>query len=286
MNINDIPTAIYLSDTTVLENSPIGTRVGSLVSIDADDNETFMYTFVNGLGDADNARFSIQNDEILTAANYDFETKVLYQIRVRTTDSRGGSFEQPFTINILNQNERPTSLDQSFVVQENLPIGSFVGQLIVEDVDNGDILTYQLLDGTAQVSINSNSGELSTNASYDYESVRSYEITVQTSDAGGLKDTTLVTIIVSDQIEGTLPAAGYFSPNGDGYNDTWQIQNVNLYNNYKLVIFSTTGEIVFDKSSNYTNDWDGTFNGEELPDGVYYYFYKVIVMPMISTKEP
>ena len=78
VNKNDIPTAIFISDTTIVENSPIGTRVASLISIDADNAETFTYSFVNGLGDADNSRFSIQNDEIFTAANYDFETKTLY----------------------------------------------------------------------------------------------------------------------------------------------------------------------------------------------------------------
>lgn len=272
VNKNDIPTAIFISDTTVLENSPIGTRVASLISIDADNAETFTYSFVNGLGDADNGRFSIQNDEIFTAANYDFETKTLYQIRVRTTDSRGGTFEQPFTITILNQNERPTSIDQSFTVEENLPTGSFIGQVIVEDIDNGDVLTYQVLEGAALVTIDAVSGTLSTATSFDYENTKSYSVIVQSTDAGGLKDTTIVTLSVSDKIEGTLPAAGYFSPNNDGYNDTWQIQNVNLYSNYKLVVFAANGEIVFDKSSNYTNDWDGTFNGEELPDGVYYYF--------------
>lgn len=272
VNKNDIPTAIFISDTTIVENSPIGTRVASLISIDADNAETFTYSFVNGLGDADNSRFSIQNDEIFTEANYDFETKTLYQIRVRTTDSRGGTFEQPFTITILNQNERPTSIDQSFTVEENLPTGSFIGQVIVEDIDNGDVLTYQVLDGAALVTIDAASGTLSTATSFDYENTKSYSVIVQSTDAGGLKDTTIVTLSILDKIEGTLPAAGYFSPNNDGYNDTWQIQNVNLYSNYKLVVFAANGEIVFDKSSNYTNDWDGTFNGEELPDGVYYYF--------------
>lgn len=272
VNKNDNPTALLISDTTIIENSPIGTRIASFTSIDADNAETFTYSLVNGLGDADNSRFSIQNDELFSAASFDFETKSSYNIRVRTTDSRGGVFEKSFEIAVLNANERPTSTDQSFTVEENMPIGSFVGQVIVDDIDNGDVLTYQLLNGTAQVSVDPSSGELSTAASFDYESVRTYDILLQATDAGGLRDTTMITIEVLDKIEGTLPAAGYFSPNGDGFNDTWEIQNVSLYSDYKLVIFATTGEIIFDKSANYTNDWDGTYNGEQLPDGVYYYF--------------
>ncbi len=272
VNKNDNPTALLISDTTIIENSAVGTRIASFTSIDADNAETFTYTLVNGLGDADNGKFSIQNDELFSASTFDFETKSSYSIRVRTTDSRGGIFDESFSISVLNDNERPTSSEQSFSVEENLPLGSFVGQVIVDDIDNGDVLTYQLISGTAQVSVDPSSGELSTASSFDYESVRSYDILLQTSDAGGLKDTTMITIEVLDKIEGTLPAAGYFSPNGDGYNDTWEIQNVSLYSDYKLVIFATTGEIIFDKSANYTNDWDGTYNGEQLPDGVYYYF--------------
>lgn len=271
-NKNDSPTNILISDTTILENSPIGTRIASLITIDDDNGESFTYRLVNGFGDADNNQFSIQSDELFTASTFDFETKNEYRIRIRTTDSQGATFDRAFLIAVLNQNESPTSSAQEFSILENSPIGTSIGTVIVNDIDENDALTYQLIQGGNIVSIDPTNAELKSLIGFDYESNRSYTIMVLTTDAGGLKDTTEVIIYINDEIEGSLPAAAYFSPNSDGYNDTWQIQNVDLYSNYKLVIFSTTGGIVFEQSANYNNDWDGTLGGSQLPEGVYYYF--------------
>lgn len=77
----------------------------------------------------------------------------------------------------------------------------------------------------------------------------------------------------------SLVFADFFSPNGDGTNDTYEIMNVNLYQNNSLKVFNRWGEVVY-VSSPYKNDWDGTnnqgngFMGNKLTDGVYYFeFY-------------
>ncbi len=73
-----------------------------------------------------------------------------------------------------------------------------------------------------------------------------------------------------------LKIPNIFTPNGDGYNDYFQIgygedgQPINDLNAYflshKLVIFNRWGRIVY-QSTNYQNDWDGG----KLPDGTYFY---------------
>lgn len=65
-----------------------------------------------------------------------------------------------------------------------------------------------------------------------------------------------------------------FSPNGDGINDTWNITALNTYDDYDLLVFNRYGRIVF-QSKNYSNDWNGTFDGKSLPVGTYYYFIDV-----------
>ncbi|MBC3789364.1 putative Ig domain-containing protein, partial [Spirosoma utsteinense] len=105
---NNAPTAIALSGTTVAENQPGGTVVGSLSSTDADvPAQTFTYALVNGSGDADNGAFSLQDNTLRTAVSFDFETKASYTIRVRTTDSGtpAQSYETSFTIAVSNRNE-------------------------------------------------------------------------------------------------------------------------------------------------------------------------------------
>lgn len=61
-----------------------------------------------------------------------------------------------------------------------------------------------------------------------------------------------------------------FSPNDDGINDTWNIKALTTYNNYELSVFNRYGRIVY-ATKNYSKPWDGTFNGNPLPVGTYYY---------------
>ena len=60
-----------------------------------------------------------------------------------------------------------------------------------------------------------------------------------------------------------------FTPNGDGVNDTFAIGISNL-SSYSISIFNRLGQVVFSSHDIYQN-WDGTYKGQELPVGVYYY---------------
>lgn len=62
-----------------------------------------------------------------------------------------------------------------------------------------------------------------------------------------------------------------FTPNGDNANDAFIVIDVDYFTNSSLVVFNRWGNIVF-RASPYLNTWDGkNENGDELPDGTYYY---------------
>lgn len=68
-----------------------------------------------------------------------------------------------------------------------------------------------------------------------------------------------------------------FSPDGDGQNDTWEIQGLNASASYRLSVFNRWENKVFE-TSQYQNDWDGTSNvssfissDNKLPEGTYFY---------------
>lgn len=61
-----------------------------------------------------------------------------------------------------------------------------------------------------------------------------------------------------------------FSPNGDGDNDTWVVDGLTSYPGNSLVIFNRWGSQVFE-AVDYQGDWDGTWQGEPLPEGTYYW---------------
>ncbi len=74
----------------------------------------------------------------------------------------------------------------------------------------------------------------------------------------------------------------YFTPNNDGENDTWYIENADVYPNCKVTVYDRLGRVVY-QSQGYDNaaGWDGTYNGNPLPSTDYWY---VINLPESDTQ--
>ena len=64
-----------------------------------------------------------------------------------------------------------------------------------------------------------------------------------------------------------------FTPNNDGMNDYWYIPYIEQYGTISVQIYNRFGKLLY-KSSAYKNDWDGTYNGNPLPEAAYYYIIK------------
>jgi len=61
-----------------------------------------------------------------------------------------------------------------------------------------------------------------------------------------------------------------FSPNGDGINDTWQIDLMTEFPESVVEVYNRWGQQLF-ISIGYVQEFDGTYKGEDLPVGTYYY---------------
>ncbi|HXL55082.1 MAG TPA: gliding motility-associated C-terminal domain-containing protein [Chitinophagaceae bacterium] len=61
-----------------------------------------------------------------------------------------------------------------------------------------------------------------------------------------------------------------FSPNGDGINDVWNIEPLDLFGDADLQVYNRYGQLVF-RNIGYIKPWDGTRNGTPMPVGTYYY---------------
>lgn len=62
----------------------------------------------------------------------------------------------------------------------------------------------------------------------------------------------------------------FFTPNGDGYNDTWKISNLPEEYNAKIIIYDRYGKLIKQIGSD-GKGWDGTYNGELLPSTDYWF---------------
>ncbi|MDJ0658041.1 MAG: Calx-beta domain-containing protein [Crocosphaera sp.] len=102
---NQSPTDLNLSNSRIREHQPIDTIIGEFITTDPDTGDTFTYSLVSGTGSTDNSLFTIENNQLKTNAIFNYETKSFYDIRVRTTDQDGLSFEKSLRIRIDNINE-------------------------------------------------------------------------------------------------------------------------------------------------------------------------------------
>ena len=74
---------------------------------------------------------------------------------------------------------------------------------------------------------------------------------------------------ITDEITQLIPTI--ISPNGDGLNDVWKLGFIELlFPNAEIQIFNEWGQELF-TSVGYAEPWDGTYDGEPVPDGNYFY---------------
>lgn len=63
-----------------------------------------------------------------------------------------------------------------------------------------------------------------------------------------------------------------FSPNGDGDNDFFYIGNIEKFPDNNLKIYNRYGKIIY-SATNYLNNWDGSYLGNQIPTGTYFYIF-------------
>ena len=70
---------------------------------------------------------------------------------------------------------------------------------------------------------------------------------------------------------GCLVIPQVITPNNDGYNDLWQIRNIDLYPDAEVRIFNRWGKLIFSAKNLADNPWNGTIRGKPVPTDSYHY---------------
>ncbi|MCO6359901.1 tandem-95 repeat protein [Roseivirga pacifica] len=207
-NVNEAPTALSLSATSISENNTALQAVGAFASTDEDAGDTFTYSLVAGTGDTDNDAFEISNGELLAKSSLNFEEKASYAVRIKTTDAGGLSYESEQTITVTNVNEAPTAIAISAnALAENADAGTEIGAFSSTDEDAGDTHTYTLVAGTGDTdnaSFTITDGKLLSAESFDFESKSSYSVRIKSTDAGGASSEQSFTVNVTNVDEPSI----------------------------------------------------------------------------------
>jgi gliding motility-associated-like protein len=179
---------------------------------------------------------------------------------VTVTDAEGCTKTDTIVIEELKAVEADFKMQIAFQWQNEVPMEvAFFNQTLTNH------------SGTKTVDYFWSFGDGSTSTEKDplhvYNDEGTFEVMLISCYAAECCDTIKTTIEVKD----SLHVPNVFTPNGDGINDFFFINNPNL-SDYTLVIYNRWGQMVFE-SSNSTESWNGKkFNtGPECEAGTYFF---------------
>jgi gliding motility-associated-like protein len=114
-------------------------------------------------------------------------------------------------------------------------------------------------------SFSSNSQSPSVN---NFTSADAGQYNVIVTNMDNCSDTTSINISLNQSTCFFIPSV--FTPNNDGFNDTWFIEGMWQYPNCVVKVFNRWGQKLFE-SKGYSTPWDGTAEGNECPVADYYF---------------
>ena len=213
VNDNPVFTAGSSTTLTIAENTSADQNIGSPITATDDDEDTITYA----LGGTDAASFSVvsTSGQIKTKVDLDYETKSSYTVTLTASDGNGGTSPITVTINVTDveeqANDAPVFADGDSAtrsIAENTAVGTNVGAAFTATDSDNDTLTYSL-SGTdaASFAVDNSTGQLKTNATFDYETKISYTVIITAADGkpNNGKDTITVTISITDVTENSAP---------------------------------------------------------------------------------
>lgn len=161
---------------------------------------------------------------------------------------------------------------QTYMVEEPAPIQVSIETTPADDGCNG-IASATVNGGTAPYTFRWNSNAANTDSVLTGLCPGDYMVAVV--DANGCEASPeVVEAEVLDRRFPCMEMRTVISPNGDGENEEFYINCIELTNDNRLLIFNQWGQLVFE-AENYDNNWSATTsNGEKLPDGAYYYIFE------------
>ena len=273
---NALPTKIQPAYIEVFENTDSGSVIAVFSTLDMNDVDHY-YSLIDGEGSDDNDSFYFELKNLISDISFDFEKKSEYTIRVESDDKKEGIIEQQIKIEVIDLNEAPEITSYTFNLDENSTEGILIGSFEAYDQDLNQTLSFYVKESEAAnyFNVDTLTGNLTVGSTpLDYEEQDIWDLSIIVKDNGVpiMYDTANLTIYINDVIEDDLKTVNTFTPNGDGVNDFWVVENVEMYQGFQLRFFNSVGEMVF-HTDDYQNNWDATFDGKSLPEGVYYYVF-------------
>ena len=281
--VNDAPVAAIADTATVSEDSATTSIDVIANDTDVDSGNILSLTTVSTTGTG-TVSISLDGVSVDYTPSADFNgTEVITYTVSDGTDTATGTL----TVTVTPVNDAPIAVDDTASVLENAIMIST--DVISNDIDvDGDILLLSAISysglGTVIVNVDEISIDYTPAPNFIGTEVINYSVTDGVLSSEGVLN---INVITPEEIQITKPELNipkFFTPNGDGINDTWNIKWNNI-SNYKIIevnIYNRYGKIL-KKLNSFDNGWDGTYNGKLMPPNDYWVAIKLV--PMNETKR-
>ncbi|WP_322549678.1 T9SS type B sorting domain-containing protein, partial [Flavobacterium psychraquaticum] len=218
---------------------------GTLCIIEATGEVYQTYTLNTGLSAAGNSFDWFLDGVLIPAANG--PTLVANQVGL-------------YSVIVTNTTTTCESEEVFATVDFVYPANSFTTVVTDAFTDNATI-TVTVPDGTGTLLYQLDQGALQASNIFEGVSAGLHTVTVV--------DTEGCTYLTQDVLVIDYPK--YFTPNGDGHNDTWNIIGLNQ-ENAKLFIFDRYGKLIKQiNTAAGSEGWNGMLNGQQLPSTDYWF---------------
>jgi gliding motility-associated-like protein len=133
-----------------------------------------------------------------------------------------------------------------------------------------DIRLTLTFDATATAKVNGTSTRNGSPSAGIPLNVGYNTITAVVTAQDGVTTNTYTVTVYRGESQDAIVGTNILTPNGDGKNDFWIVNDIQLFPNNTVVVYDRGGRTVYTKHG-YANDWGGTFGGSPLTEGTYYY---------------
>lgn len=172
---------------------------------------------------------------------------------------------EPGTYTVIITNQAGCSSVRSFVVTPSDT--AVIDDIIVNDLRDNNTITIMAsppagVDSSYSFSLDSPNGPFGESNFFENVSPGLHTVYIKDNNGCG---------IISQEVT-VLATPKFFTPNGDGVNDTWNIIGVNtyFYPKSKIYIFDRYGKLLADVDPK-GSGWDGIFEGRQLPATDYWF---------------
>ncbi|KAB1155096.1 T9SS type B sorting domain-containing protein [Flavobacterium luteum] len=228
--------------------APIPYPKGGFVCIDSKTNTLLnSYTIPSGLDNKDYAFKWLDASGKIVGTDNTYEAKLTGSYTLITTSKKSGCSSFPIVSEVFSSEKAKVTLKFSEDFSDY--------QTITVDAEGvGGFYEYQLDSGYFQ-------------DSPVFDNVLSGLHTINVNDKNGCGNSVVQALAIN------YPK--YFTPNGDGVNDTWNISSLSGQYEAIIKIFDRYGKMIKEIKPSETG-WDGTFSGQNMPSSDYWFtiFYE------------